>query len=98
MRIGNWQFDPAKHVLVQGGTERKLTPRASEVLGYLGERAGEVVTSDELLDRFWPDTPASTSAIYKIITELRSCLGDSARSQKHIKTVPKGGYSLVAEV
>ncbi|MEK7259569.1 MAG: winged helix-turn-helix domain-containing protein, partial [Pseudomonadota bacterium] len=69
-----------------------------DVLHYLAEQAGEVVSHEELLNRFWQGSFPSDHAVHKAIAELRSALGDDAHHPTYIRTIPKRGYSLIAEV
>lgn len=68
------------------------------MLNYLAENAGKVVSHDELLTRFWQGSFPSDHAVHKAIAELRSGLGDDAHQPSYIRTIPKRGYSLIAQV
>src|SRR5262245_48262793 len=69
-----------------------------EVLIYLAERPGQVVTNDELLDAFWRGGISAPNAVYKSITELRQGFGDDARRPTFIQTISRRGYRLIAPV
>ena len=83
-------------VNVETGEKVKLPPRAMDVLKYLIEKQGQVVSNSELLDRFWSKSVNSDHAVHNAIAELRSTLGDHASNPRYIKTYPKRGYSLIA--
>lgn len=68
------------------------------MLNFLAENAGEVVSHEDLLKRFWQGSYPSDHAVHKAIAELRSALGDSAHRPSYIRTIPKRGYSLIADV
>ncbi|MCZ8236082.1 MAG: tetratricopeptide repeat protein [Inhella sp.] len=74
----------------------KLEPKQLEVLFYLLQHAGEVVTKQELLDEVWAGRVLSDAVLTKCIARLRQGLGDE--SQAIIKTVHGYGYRLVAAV
>src|SRR5690606_18233117 len=74
--------------------ETKISPRSMDVLLYLIENTGRVVSAEELLNRFWSSL-ASDHAVHKAIAELRAAMGDSVRQQRYVKTVPKRGYKLL---
>jgi DNA-binding winged helix-turn-helix (wHTH) protein/TolB-like protein len=97
-RIGDWDVSLTSCTLSKGDVEVKVTPRSMDVLDCLAERHGEVVSHEELLGRFWQSTFTSDHAVHKVIAELRSALGDDAHQPRYIRTVPKRGYSLIAEV
>ncbi len=97
-QIGEWDVSLSTCTLHRKGDEVKITPRSMDVLHYLAEHAGEVVSHDILLSHFWQGTFASDHAVHKAIAELRSALGDDAHQPRYIRTIPKRGYSLIAEV
>ena len=68
------------------------------VLVYLAARAGEVVSSEEILRDLWPDTVVNDGSVYWYIARIRRALGDSPKEQRLIETVPKKGYALRAPV
>ena len=100
LQIGDWYVfaDTCTLSAADGANQTKITPRSMDVLVYLAENAGSVISSTELLDRFWQGTISSDHAVHKAIAELRAAFGDKAHNSQYIKTVPKRGYSLVADV
>ncbi|MFV8819775.1 winged helix-turn-helix domain-containing protein [Haliea sp. E17] len=92
--LGPYEVCPEQCLLNSDGLQTKLTPRNMDVLAYLAEHANRVVTSDELLEKFWSPV-ASDHAVHKAISELRGALGDSVRNQHFIKTLPRRGYMLL---
>lgn len=92
--LGPYQVTPDQCLLRHDGMDIKLTPRNMDVLVYLVDHADRVVTSNELLDRFWSPV-ASDHAVHKAISELRGALGDNVRRQQFIKTLPRRGYKLL---
>ena len=93
--IGAYEVDLNAHLVRNGSTEIRLTPKAAGVLEYLAERATRAVTRDELLDYVWRDAFPTDDVLSHAITELRRALGDSARNSKVIETIPKVGYRLL---
>jgi DNA-binding winged helix-turn-helix (wHTH) protein/TolB-like protein len=112
--IGDWQVSvagctlrhcpgadsPATDSSVSGNDGKlvKITPRSMDVLTWLAAHAGQVISTQELLDAIWRSPIASDHAVHKAIAELRSALGDRAQQPRFIKTIPKRGYTLVAPV
>jgi TolB-like protein/Flp pilus assembly protein TadD len=64
------------------------------------ERAGEVVTRDELRDKLWAaDTFVDFDVgLNSIIRKLRDTFGDSAENPRFIETLPKRGYRFIGPV
>ena len=75
-----------------------LTPKAFAVLRYLVERAGRLVTQNELLEAVWPDTFVQPEVLKYQIADIRGTLGDRARNSLFIETLPRRGYRFVAAV
>src|SRR5271157_4453446 len=75
-----------------------LTPKAFAVLCYLVERAGRLVTQDELLEAVWPDTFVQPEVLKYQVADIRGKLGDRARNPLFIETLPRRGYRFVAAV
>ncbi|MBD3646671.1 MAG: winged helix-turn-helix domain-containing protein, partial [Pseudomonadales bacterium] len=94
-RLGEWVVVPDRHVLVAPGDERRLEPKAMETLLYLSQRAGETVTRDELIQQVWKNTWGTDEVLSRIISILRSQLGDDSRNPRFIETIPKVGYRLL---
>lgn len=68
------------------------------LLVCLAERAGEVVSIDELLNQVWPDVIVSSDSVYQAVASLRRLLGDNSKQPSYIETVPRLGYRMVATV
>jgi len=99
IRIFEWDVVPETCTLHRIETEEEshLCPRGMEVLVYLTENRGKVISSHELLEKFWTKSVNSDHAVHNAIAEIRAALGDSASKPRYIKTFPKRGYALIAE-
>jgi TolB-like protein/tetratricopeptide (TPR) repeat protein len=86
--------------LYNRGVKVRLRGQLFEVLSALLERAGEVVTREELQRRLWPgDTIVDFEVnLNTLIARLREALGDSAAHPRYIETLPKRGYRFLAAV
>ena len=69
-----------------------LRRKSFEVLRYLVEHAGRVVTKEEMLAAIWPDVTVGDESLTQCISEVRRALGD--KSQRIIKTVARRGYLI----
>ncbi len=72
-----------------------LPPKAYAVLRHLIERAGRMVTQDELLDAVWPDTHIQPEGLKSQILHIRRVLGDHAKRPRFIETLPRRGYRFI---
>src|SRR5262245_50466731 len=94
----HFRFDPSDERLWRGTREIALRPKTFAVLRFLVERAGQLVTKEELLDAVWPDTAVSDVVPIVCVRELRQALGDQADAPHFIETVPRRGYRFIAPV
>jgi predicted ATPase/DNA-binding winged helix-turn-helix (wHTH) protein len=93
--FGLFRFDPRTGQLWRDGSEVKLAPRAAGVLRLLAERAQELVTKEDLLERVWGGMAVGDDALTSCIQELRGVLGDDARRPHYIETRHRRGYRLM---
>src|SRR5262249_8448454 len=69
-----------------------LRKKSFEVLRYLVEHPGRVVTREELTRAVWPDVVVGDESLTHCIGEIRRTIGDHA--QRIIKTIPSRGYLM----
>jgi TolB-like protein/DNA-binding winged helix-turn-helix (wHTH) protein len=81
-----------------GITPVPIGARALDVLGALVERAGDVITRDEIIAAAWPEAVVEDNNLNMQIAALRRALDDSATGTSCIQTVPRRGYRFVAPV
>ncbi|MBP8811535.1 MAG: response regulator transcription factor [Kofleriaceae bacterium] len=94
--IGPWSVNPRKHTLTRGRVSKRLTFYELEVLKLLRERADEAVSREELLDKVWGVSVASTNrTVDNFIVKLRRKLEEDQKNPRHILTVYGLGYKLV---
>jgi len=72
-------LDPAAERLFRGPDEIKLRPKSFQVILYLLEHHGRLVTREELLQAIWGDVVVTDESITKCIAEIRKALGDEPR-------------------
>ena len=96
-RVGDWQVDSQNNQLQLGDKLISLEPRVMDVLVYLAERRGQVVTREELEDKVWAGRIVSYDALTNSVVKLRKAF-KIGTNELVIKTIPKRGYSLVTLV
>jgi DNA-binding winged helix-turn-helix (wHTH) protein/tetratricopeptide (TPR) repeat protein len=84
--------------LLRGVRPLKLTPKAFAVLQVLAERAGSLVSKEELLRSVWSGTHVRDAVLKVCIREIRRTLGDSARRPRYVETVHRRGYRFIGRV
>ena len=99
-RFGLFQIDPDAGRLLRQGVPVRLHEQSLRVLGLLLERAGDIVTREELRQSLWPDGTyvEFEGSINAILKRLRFALGDDADNPVFIETVPRLGYRFIAPV
>lgn len=98
LRIGVWNVEPDLGNMTRDTETVRLEPRMMRLLLCLAERAGQVVSADQLLDHVWAGVVVSPDSVYQAIASLRRLLGDDPKQPTYIMTVPRQGYRMVAEV
>lgn len=94
-QVGHWTFVPSAHELRSGDARVRLQQRASATLSLLCERAGEVVSHEDMIGRAWGRLHLSPNSVAIVIGDLRRALGITGGEPGSIDTVPKAGYRLV---
>jgi transcriptional activator of cad operon len=98
LQIGSWRVDPTSGSISQPDKSVRLDGRTMKLLVHLADRAGEVVSVDELLNQVWTGVIVTQDSVYQAVASLRRMLGDDAKQPAYIATVPRLGYRLVAPV
>jgi DNA-binding winged helix-turn-helix (wHTH) protein/tetratricopeptide (TPR) repeat protein len=93
-----FRLDPVNEQLWRENQEIALRPKTFEVLRYLVEHPGRLVTKAALLDAVWREVVVSDSMPGVCIGELRKALGDGAKTPHFIETVHGRGYRFIAKV
>ncbi len=99
-RFGKFEFDLDREMLRRSGLSVRLPPQPAKLLALLVERAGQVVTREEIQQHLWPDGTYVDfeQGINHSIRQVRSVLGDDAATARFIQTVPKVGYMFFGVV
>jgi TolB-like protein/DNA-binding winged helix-turn-helix (wHTH) protein/Tfp pilus assembly protein PilF len=100
VHFGIFQLDLKAHELHKAGVKVKLQDQPFRVLAVLVDRAGQVVTREELRQKVWPTDVyvAFDQGLNNAIKKVRDALGDSAESPRFIETLARHGYRFVAPV
>jgi transcriptional activator of cad operon len=98
LRVGAWRVDPRAGQISRQGEVVRVEARTMKLLLCLAERAGEVVSVEELLDQVWSGVVVTPDSVYQAVASLRRLLGDDAKQPAYIATVPRLGYRMVAAV
>lgn len=78
-------------------TQRRLGEFQLKLLLVLAERAGKVITREELTSLVWERRVIGNNSLPNAIHALRAALDDDGKKQRIIKTIPRKGYVLEAK-
>ncbi len=94
--LGDASIDVSAQILSRGSTRVPLSFYEVQLLRYLNERRGQVVSRDELLDRIWGiDGSHNNRTVDNFVVKLRKKVEVSADKPQHILTIYGHGYKLV---
>jgi TolB-like protein/DNA-binding winged helix-turn-helix (wHTH) protein/tetratricopeptide (TPR) repeat protein len=88
--FGAFVLDRGRGLLLRDGREVPLRPKSFDVLTYLLQHPGQVVSRAELLEAAWPGLVVTDDSLTQCLIEIRKALGDDDRAL--VRTVPRRGY------
>jgi DNA-binding winged helix-turn-helix (wHTH) protein/tetratricopeptide (TPR) repeat protein len=94
-RFDEFELSRSRRTLLRNGQPVSLLPKTFEVLSYLVENPGRVVSKEELLKTAWPESFVEENNLTQHISLLRKALGNHSG---FIVTIPGRGYQFTAEV
>lgn len=97
-RFAGFTLEPAERRLSAADKPIALTPKVFDTLVLLVERAGHIVSKDQLMKELWPRGYVDESNLTKHIWLIRRALGEGESESRLIETVPKVGYRFIAPV
>jgi DNA-binding response OmpR family regulator len=97
LTVGQLVIDPAARTATLRGQQLYLTPKEFDLLRYLAERPGEVVSKSELLAEVWQVPFSEKNKTVDVhLSWLRRKLGESAQAPRYLHTVHGVGLRLAA--
>ena len=96
--FGQFRLFPAKRLLEKDGSAVHIGGRALDILIFLAERAGEIVSKRDLVARVWAEVNVDEGSLRFHMAALRKVLGDGQSGARYVTNVPGRGYCLVAPV
>jgi len=96
--FGSFRLLVGQHLLLKVNRPVRLGSRALEILIALVERAGDVVSKEELMARVWPNTFVDPANLAVHVSALRRVLGDGRDGNRFLINIPGRGYCFVAPI
>ena len=96
--FGPYRLEPEEHLLLRGEKPLPLAPKAFELLLFLVQNQGRLLTKDQIMQAIWRDSFVEEANLTVWISVLRKTLGEGEGAPHYIETVPKKGYRFIAKV
>jgi DNA-binding winged helix-turn-helix (wHTH) protein len=98
MRFTDCVLDLSARQLERQGKTVPLEPKVYELLEVLIKRRPAVVTNNELDEILWPQVYVARTSLTRLVSKLRTALGDTPHGSNVIRTAYKTGYAFCADV
>jgi len=100
IRFGPFALDPSNRELRKRGSLVRLQPQQLAVLLLLIERAGQIVSREEIHQHIWGNETFVDfeRGINFSINQIRAALGDDADKPRYVETIPRRGYRFIATI
>jgi len=100
IRFGEFEIDSDACELRKSGTAVKLQLQPLKVLMLLAQRAGELLTRQQIEREIWGDQVHVDfdGGLNFCIKQIRVALHDDAATPRYVETLPRQGYRFIAEV
>src|SRR6478735_7739589 len=96
--FAEFELDTEHRQLRRDGKPLPLYAKTFDLLAFLIQKNGHVVTKDEILDAVWEGQIVEESNLSVQISALRKVLGERKNEPRFLVTVPGKGYKFVADV
>lgn len=99
-RFGLYVLDPGDGTLTRDSVRVRVQEQPFQLLLLLVERAGQIVSREEIRNRLWPQNTfvEFDRSLGVAVLKVREALGDDASNPRFIETIPRRGYRFIAPV
>lgn len=97
-KLNEFEVDPSRCSIKSLESEQVLEPKVMDVLVFLANNAGNVISQEEIFSNVWPNSIFNPSSIQRSIALIRKAFNENAKSPKILKTHAKRGYCLEATI
>jgi eukaryotic-like serine/threonine-protein kinase len=97
-RFGKFRANGLTRTLQREDEVFSLNRRAFDVLLYLVQNPGRVLSREELLKNVWPDTSVDENSLEQSISTLRRALAEKPGDNNYVATLPGRGYQFMVPV
>jgi len=96
--FSRFRFDVASGAVTHRDDQsvRSLSPQPAALLALLLDNAGHLVSHETIRDHLWPEARVEyDQGVHFCVRQIRSALGDAAKSPEFIETLAKRGYKFI---
>jgi len=93
-QIDGFTLDTKERTLANQANCQHIRPKTLALLLYLAERAGQVISKQELLEAVWDDVNVDDGVIFQSVREVRQLFSNQSIIQNH----PRKGYEFTAQL
>ena len=96
----DFELDLRAYELRRAGRVLKLEPTPMELLAFLIEHRGELVSRDQIVEKMWGQGVFmdTDNSINGAIRKIRQVLNDDSEQPRYVQTVTGKGYRFIAQV
>lgn len=96
LKVGDLSFEPrSRQVVIAEGEPISLTPLENRLLEYLMLNAGQVLTTDAIIDHVWGPSGGDRDMLRQLVRRLRNKIEPDPTDPSIIKTIPGLGYGVM---
>ncbi len=94
--IEEFTIEPQLNRVSRNAHIAHLEPKAMQLLVFMAEQAGKVLSRELLIDHVWGGAFVTDQVLSNAISQIRQAFGDNGK--EYIETIPKNGYRLTGRV
>jgi DNA-binding winged helix-turn-helix (wHTH) protein/tetratricopeptide (TPR) repeat protein len=99
LQFDGWTVNRISGDIARNGNASRLTQQPLRILLELYDRAGEVVTREQLVKALWPDGVVDfDNGLNVAVRKLRVALDDVGDTPRYIETLPRVGYRFIGPI
>jgi len=98
IHFAEFELDASKRRLLREGKPLMLKGKAFDMLVFLAENAGRVVSKEEIMNAVWENQFVEEANLTVQISALRKALGEDKDVPRLLVTIPGKGYEFIADI
>ncbi len=96
--FAEFELDGGKRRLSRAGEPLALNAKAFDLLVFLAENAGRIISKEEILNAVWENQFVEEANLAVQISTLRKVLGERTDAPRFLATIPGKGYKFIGDV